>query len=127
MLKTLVKTNAVELPIWIAVFGTSIIEYFRLSFSALLLIFVWHILIGVQPKNIKLALNDVVSGRAFQYKTQVERRKTIVHSARSNLELHPFNIKPKSLFFDDITTDSLNWKNQAFAKFYNKKSVVLVE
>jgi hypothetical protein len=120
-------TFLVLISIWIAVFGASVIEYFKLGYRALLLIFVLHLIIGVKPKNIKLTLSDVVSGRALHYQFQVEQRNAIVNSARSKIEFKPFNRKPLSLFFDDITTDSLDWRNQAFAKFYNKKSVVLVE
>ena len=43
------------------------------------------------------------------------------------IELAPFTVKPKVLFFEDIDRSPDNWKNQAMAEYYGRKGIILKE
>ena len=43
------------------------------------------------------------------------------------VELEPFTVKPKVLFFEDLDRSPDNWKNEAMAEYYGCGGIVLKE
>ncbi len=61
---------------------------------------------------------------AKQYDSQIEGRLTVLHETDAeDVVLSPLTVWPQLLYFDDIETDTTNWKNVSFASYYGKASV----
>lgn len=72
------------------------------------------------------ATHSLISGEAAVYKAEQEDRLTILKdNSIKDAVLKPLSCKPAVLFFDDITTDSSNWRNKDIAAYYKKDSVIL--
>lgn len=73
------------------------------------------------------AVEDLVNGHAQRYAQQnAERRKILQDPAVTDARLDEFEYKPELLFYSDIAEDPEDWQNRAVARYYGKKSVVLV-
>lgn len=72
------------------------------------------------------AARSIITGEAAQYKAEQDERLEILRNPEiDEAILNPFSVKPRVLFFDDITANPDNWKNTAVARYYNKSKVVL--
>ena len=60
----------------------------------------------------------------FSVRSMAEVLKT---TEEKKVEVQSTTAHPHLLFFDDITTDTSDWRNKYMAKWYGKKKVVLVE
>lgn len=70
------------------------------------------------------AIRELVSGEAEQYDAEWNER--IILYSDDNLKdvaVSEFSVKPKLLFFSDITNDKNDWRNFVLARFYNKNTV----
>ncbi len=56
-----------------------------------------------------------------------QREEILNTSEEKKLTLPAYNIYPKLLFFDDITTDPKDWRNVSCAKWYKKKKIQLAD
>lgn len=65
------------------------------------------------------------AGEAKQFHQEYQDRVEILTSDENMVELEQFITKPYLLYFDDITLDFYNWKNQAMARWYGKERVYL--
>lgn len=65
------------------------------------------------------------TGEAHQYDFEYSERLDELLSPKTKLVLKPFSVKPRLLYFDDITEDPLNWKNTSTAAWYQKELIVL--
>ena len=61
------------------------------------------------------------------YATYCSRLQLLQDPNMKDVVLEPYSTKPSILYFDDITTDSTDWRNQLMAQYYDKDSVVLKE
>lgn len=77
------------------------------------------------------AQNAMVSLKDFSaqnyYATYRSRLQLLQDPNMKDVVLEPYSTKPPVLYFDDITTDSADWRNQLIAQYYDKDSVVLKE
>lgn len=75
------------------------------------------------------ALTSLVNGKAARYDREADGRDALLTAADEDevIELEPFTVKPKVLFFEDIDPSPDNWKNQAVAEYYGVKGVILKE
>lgn len=74
------------------------------------------------------AVKSVWEKEAQLYHVQsLEREEHLRTTTEKKVEVQTTTAHPKLLFFDDITTDPSDWRNKYMAKWYGKKSVVLVE
>ena len=72
------------------------------------------------------AVSSLLSGEAEAYHREyLERLSVFEDPAVSRAEVAEFSVKPRVLFFDDITADPGDWRNQAVAAFYSKESVAI--
>lgn len=73
------------------------------------------------------AVKSVWEKEAQLYHVQSLEREELLRRATENIvEVPGTSTQPKLLFFDDITTDSSDWRNKYMAKWYGKKKVILV-
>lgn len=72
------------------------------------------------------AVTSLYLGDAQAFDSIADQRVEMLQSGVKNVELPSFTIKPYVLFFDDITQDSTNWRNEYVAKFYGIETVTLV-
>lgn len=75
------------------------------------------------------ALTSLVNGKAARYDREADARVALIMEADEDevIELAPFTVKPKVLFFEDIDRSPDNWKNQAMAEYYGRKGIILKE
>lgn len=72
------------------------------------------------------ALSSIRSGEAAAYRAECEARLVLLNdSTVSDVCLPPLSARPYVLFFDDITPDPTDWRNESLAKYYGKDSVTL--
>jgi len=79
-------------------------------------------------KNISIyyVSKNILNGDAAKYNTEYnERIKKITNSNDSNILVNEFSVKPKGLFFRDITNDENNWMNQSLSKYFDIESISL--
>ena len=73
------------------------------------------------------ALNDLFSGSAKQYDSQLTKRfnmlKEPLQKYQSILELEPLKAKPHCLFSSDLSDNPKDWKNQAYNLYFRKDSI----
>lgn len=65
------------------------------------------------------------AGEAVQFHQEYQERVEVLTSDESMVTIEAFTTKPYLLYFDDITTDVYDWRNQAIARWYGKERVYL--
>ena len=75
------------------------------------------------------AATSLANGKAAQYDREWEERVSLMMEADEDgiVELKPFTVKPKVLFFEDMDKSPDNWKNQAMAEYYGRRGVAVKE
>ena len=72
------------------------------------------------------AILSLKSGEAEEYHEQMKQRIEIYNdNTNKNPVVTEFKIKPKLLFYADITKDPLNWINISVSDYYNKDTIKL--
>ncbi len=87
-------------------------------------IFVFLIVAGVTPDAFTSAsaAKSLLNGEA-QYRAQEQERVAILEDTSiENAELKEFQNKPYLLFYEDIQSDTNNWKNVRMSSYYRKSS-----
>lgn len=80
---------------------------------------------GMSSYQARVALN---SGEAAQYSAEAQIRYETMRSAKGKaVVLEPFQVKPYLLYFEDITEDETDWRNQDMAEYFELESVRLRE
>ncbi len=64
------------------------------------------------------------AGEASQYEQEYQNRLELLITADKEVEVEEFTVKPRLLYFDDITDDPYDWRNKAVANWYGKDSVI---
>ncbi|MFO0705071.1 MAG: hypothetical protein U0517_03890 [Candidatus Andersenbacteria bacterium] len=78
------------------------------------------------PKShIGLAWRNVLSGSAIHYDRQLlDRYAHIKNSSEQDVLVPALTDVPTTLFFDDITSDPLDWRNTSYARFFGKRTII---
>jgi len=72
------------------------------------------------------AVSTLASGEAGAYRDSALRRfELLKDESLEDVQLEDFPVKPYLLYFDDITRDPDDWRNEDISTFYGKNSVVL--
>lgn len=71
------------------------------------------------------AITDLANGSAKAYGETMEERVKILNSKEAIAVLPPLTTQPALLYFDDITEDAQNWKNEGAARYYQKEAVMV--
>jgi hypothetical protein len=80
----------------------------------------------VRPSAFSVAIGDLSSGKASQYKSDQLSRYQLLKSGPDEMGLPGLTAKPASLFTLDIHKDPNFFFNPSYAKTYGKKSVWIV-
>lgn len=72
------------------------------------------------------ATQELLTGEAKAYDEQYKQRICLYEeSAKKNVEVETFKVKPELLFFDDLREEADSWINTSMAKYYHKESITL--
>ena len=72
------------------------------------------------------ALQDLRSGAAVQFAAEQKERLIVLQDASvEDAVLSELSVNPDLLFFSDITEDPAEWTNDAMARYYGKRSVMM--
>lgn len=79
-----------------------------------------------KSNNIREAYVDLISGKSYQFNKEVNRRHQLISNSKSDTVIvGELQFRPKTIFGQDITQDSDNWRNKALSKFYKKRAIIL--
>lgn len=71
------------------------------------------------------AWQSVVSGEAGLYSQEADARYNLyINSGGKDVEVRSFSVYPQLLYFDDITEDAGDWRNENVTEYYGLSSVV---
>lgn len=74
--------------------------------------------------NAYRACKSLFFGEAQQYSREIEMRLDMVKGNKAEqMEVPALTVFPSLLYFDDITEDEFNWKNDSYAQYYGLKSI----
>ena len=72
-----------------------------------------------------IAWKSVSSGEALAYSLEVDARYNLyVNSKEQNVEVESFGFYPQLLYYEDITEDADDWRNQQVKEYFELNSVV---
>lgn len=88
-----------------------------------LLVFLIFLQLG-KKNNIKLAYKDLLSGKASHFDMELKHRYQLIKNKVDEKCIVPkLNYKPVTIFAHDITANSSEWKNEAYAIYFGKKTI----
>ncbi len=94
--------------------------------AILFFVFLGTSLLSIKTASSYICARDFVNGTAKQYSSEINQRYQILYEKEIKQPvLKPISVKPEALFFDDITTDTADWRNVAMARYFQKESVIL--
>lgn len=74
------------------------------------------------------AIADIRDGSATAYGEELEERVKLYHNGAGEvLIVEPLSRRPQLLFFSDIETDPMDWKNRGICRYYDLDSVAVGE
>lgn len=70
------------------------------------------------------AIIELVSGEAKKFDEEMDNRiKYYLDDSITDVEVDPLTVHPKLLYFEDLSTDSNDWKNVEASIYYNKNTI----
>ena len=103
-------------------------QTFNISFSPLLFQGLSTVLILtiLATGNIKMALKDLRSRDFLAYHRELNARYDLISNSQSDtLVVDSLHFFPRTIYFGDISSDPLNWKNAPYANYFGKKLIRL--
>ncbi|MGC3976981.1 MAG: DUF6056 family protein [Paludibacteraceae bacterium] len=101
------------------------------NLSKILIIFAGYFFLSYfmqKESTLRTAYSDILTEKARKFDVEMnDRYLEIRNSKEDNLILQPLKNKPKSIYIEDITTDSGDWRNGVYSKYFGKKTIVLSE
>lgn len=75
--------------------------------------------------NVKTAYADLIKGKAYKYDLELkERYKKINNSKNDTIYVSKLKHRPSTIFFDDITSNPSNWKNECYDSYFKHKIII---
>jgi hypothetical protein len=79
-----------------------------------------------QKNNIKTGYFDLLSREAYNYDKELKNRYIkIAQTVEDTCYVSKLNYYPQTLFVDDITTDSKDWRNRDYNMYWKTKPIVI--
>ena len=70
------------------------------------------------------AIIELVNGEAKKFDEEMDNRiKYYLDDSITDVEVEPLTVHPKLLYFEDLSTDSNDWKNVEASIYYNKNTI----
>ena len=80
----------------------------------------------LSTNNSFLAYRDLLHGTASRYDAELTARyRYLQNSTVSHAQVAPLSDPSITLLFSDITADTTDWSNRAYAEFFGKKTIVI--
>ena len=117
-----------SLNTWVRDWNPKSLSSFHYKIVVGILLFIW--LDVTFTKNSYHLINDIISGKAKKFNTELfNRYEATQHNTSLPLELPTIKSKPKTLFVLDIHSNPHNWINETYAKYFkkNKNSVKAID
>ena len=74
------------------------------------------------------AWNSWRTQEAQMYDAQMDERIELYQDKNTvNAEVKPLTCRPYLLYFDDLTTDAADWRNEAATRYFKKQTIVIKE
>ncbi|RIA10269.1 hypothetical protein OE09_2124 [Flavobacteriaceae bacterium MAR_2010_72] len=106
-------------------FKTNNTNFIKFSNGVNYLLIVMVCLFFIKSNNVKMAYYDLLGGEAYTYDLELKLRyNTIKTSTQDTIYVMPLQTKPTSLYFDDITQDSKDWRNRCYDNYYNHTIII---
>ena len=76
--------------------------------------------------NVRTAYSDLLSGSAYRYDKELRNRyQDIQNNKKEILVIPELSFLPKTIYFEDIRTNSKHWINQCYKSYFNQKEIKL--
>lgn len=70
------------------------------------------------------AFKELISGEAWVYDEEMNSRiEYYLDNAIEDVEIEPVTVQPKLLYFEDLSTDAMDWENVEASIYYNKRTI----
>lgn len=80
----------------------------------------------VIDNNIKTVYSDLLSGNASAYNTELKNRYILIqNNKKDTCQVPKLRNKPSTIFFEDITNNPKDWKNESYGAYFKTKTIVL--
>lgn len=86
----------------------------------------WIGFFGKEHTTTVKSMHQLMNGTLKEYSEQINQRvKQYEDEKLQDIVVEELTVKPSLLFFDDITEDEEDWRNNAVEQYYNKKSIIV--
>jgi hypothetical protein len=104
----------------------SILQFISKYSLPLVLLFSLIPLADFKNNNLYLAYSELLDGSAYTYNKEMYKRYADIENCKTDFcEVDPLTYHPKSLVFEDLTPNPFDYRNVYWAKYYNKKGVMI--
>jgi hypothetical protein len=92
---------------------------------ALLFLFAGILFSFMNPNKLYKSYEDLFTGRAKRYSQAMIEREELVNKSQSDtIVVSKITDIPYSLYLIDICEDPKDWKNDGYAKYFEKKAII---
>jgi len=120
----LVFINFLNLSVYLRNERIVVLRYSN-KYLLILVIFLSFIYLTKKESVLRNIYSDIIQLKIENYSFEMlEREKTILNCENDTVYVMPIQIKPKSIFIDDISTDNTDWRNSVYNSYY-KKTIIL--
>ncbi len=120
----------INLTVCFNAYKTHAKKYLTINKTPKILLYIVFICATMFTKNGQTVLNDLISGKAQNYNTQMIKRYTIIKKAidENSDTIYFDSIKnpPSSLFVLDITNDPHHWINFTYATYFSAENKKII-
>jgi hypothetical protein len=120
----LIFINFVNFSVFLRLKSIVILKYSN-KYLVILVVFLSMTYFLQKESVIRTVYFDIISKKIENYSNEmIDREKTILNCKNDTVYVLSIQIKPKSIFIDDISTDNTDWRNSVYNSFY-KKTIIL--
>lgn len=101
------------------------VTFIKISKGANYLILALILIQLTRNNNIKRAYSDLLSGQAYHYDLELKKRYQLIDQAsKHSVKVSKLKNEPKTIFFDDITTNSEDWRNACYDDYFGGEIII---
>lgn len=121
----LIFINFINLSIWLR--EKNKLKIKKIEFLTALFVGFFFMSYFMQKEStIRTVYTDLFTGKASGFDKEMSSRYTIIKNSKDKDVLVPaLKNKPKSIYVDDISKDSLDWRNQVYSDYFQKHTITL--
>jgi hypothetical protein len=121
----LIFINFINLSIWLR--EKNKLKIKKIEFLTALFVGFFFMSYFMQKEStIRTVYTDLFTGKASGFDKEMSSRYTIIKNSKDKDVLVPaLKNKPKTIYVDDISKDSLDWRNQVYSDYFQKHTITL--